>query len=131
VLATTNRPDQIDPALRRPGRFDQVVWMGLPDAPGRTALFEHCMQGLKLDEGLDHHDLAATLAGVAEGLTGADIAFVCRRAALLCVKEAARAQSNPDDLAITTEHLYAAVAVLASPPAPVAASVETGLRVAG
>jgi transitional endoplasmic reticulum ATPase len=31
VLATTNRPEHVDPALRRPGRFDQVVWMGLPD----------------------------------------------------------------------------------------------------
>src|ERR1039457_5376893 len=40
VLATTNRPEQVDPALRRPGRFDQVVWMGLPDERGPP---EYCL----------------------------------------------------------------------------------------
>ena len=47
------------------------------------------------------------------------------------MKSAARTQSDPDDLAITTEHLHAAVATVASTPTPVAASVEPGLRVAG
>ena len=49
VLATTNRPEHVDPALRRPGRFDQVVWMGLPDERGRRDIFEHYLHGLKLD----------------------------------------------------------------------------------
>src|ERR1039457_1044709 len=49
VLATTNRPEQVDLALRSPGRFDQVVWMGLPDDRGRADIFEHYLRGLKLD----------------------------------------------------------------------------------
>ncbi len=49
VLATTNRPEHVDAALRRPGRFDQVVWMGLPDECGRADIFEHYLCGLKLD----------------------------------------------------------------------------------
>src|ERR1019366_9965898 len=49
ALATTNRPEHVDQALRRPGRFDQVVWMGLPDERGRADIFEHYLRGLKLD----------------------------------------------------------------------------------
>ena len=48
VLATTNRPEHVDAALRRPGRFDQVVWMGLPDERGRADIFEHYLRRLKL-----------------------------------------------------------------------------------
>ncbi|MBC8424811.1 AAA family ATPase, partial [bacterium] len=87
VLATTNRPEDIDPALRRPGRFDQVVWMGPPDERGRTAIFVHHMQGLKLADDIDRDRLAAELAAATSGFTGADIAYICQRAALLCVKE--------------------------------------------
>lgn len=115
VLATTNRPEQVDPALRRPGRFDQVVWMGPPDERGRAALFEHYLRGLKLAAGLVPEQLAAELAAAAPGLTGADIAFVCQRAALLCVKEAAGGLAEMDDLAIARYHFRAALALAARP----------------
>ena len=46
--ATTNRPEHVDQVLRRPARFDQVVWMGLPDERGRADVFEHYLRGLKL-----------------------------------------------------------------------------------
>ena len=59
VLATTNRPEHVDPALRRPGRFDQVVWMRLPDERGRTDIFEHYLRPLKLDPQLTPDRLAA------------------------------------------------------------------------
>jgi transitional endoplasmic reticulum ATPase len=59
VLATTNRPEHVDPALRRPGRFDQVVWMGLPDEAGRKDIFEHYLRGLKLEPPLMPNRLAA------------------------------------------------------------------------
>ncbi|MGA7743990.1 MAG: ATP-binding protein [Polyangia bacterium] len=49
MLATTNRPEHVDSALRRPGRLDQVVWMRLPDERGRADIFEHYLRGLKLD----------------------------------------------------------------------------------
>ena len=112
VLATTNRPEDIDPALRRPGRFDQVVWMGPPNELGRKAIFLHHMQGLKLADDIDCNRLAAELAGATPGLTGADIAYVCQRAALLCVKEASTATEPSHELAITANHFRAAMAGL-------------------
>ncbi|MBM4354106.1 MAG: AAA family ATPase [Deltaproteobacteria bacterium] len=110
VLATTNRPEDIDPALRRPGRFDQVVWMGPPDEPGRKAIFLHHMQGLKLADNIDRYRLAAELAAATPAFTGADIAYTCQRAALLCVKEASTAPDPPVTLAITADHFRAAIA---------------------
>ncbi len=80
VLATTNRPEHVDRALRRPGRFDQVVWMGLPDKAERADIFEHYLRPLKLDPQLMPDRLAAELASAAHGLTGADIAYLCQRA---------------------------------------------------
>jgi len=110
VLATTNRPEDLDLALRRPGRFDQVVWMGPPDQQGRKAIFLHHMNGLKLAEGIDRDLLAAELAMASPGFTGADIAYTCQRAALLCVKEASNAPEQTVDLAINAEHFQMAVA---------------------
>ena len=130
VLATTNRPDDIDPALRRPGRFDQVVWMGLPDQEGRAALFTHHLRELKLDAAIDRASLATELATLTDGCTGADIAFVCQRAALLCVKAAALTP-NDLDIAITADHLREAVALVASAPAPVSTKPGRRLHAAG
>jgi len=110
VLATTNRPEDIDAALRRPGRFDQIVWMGPPDEQGRKAIFLHHMEGLKLAVDIDRDHLAAELAAATADFTGADIAYTCRRAALLCVKEASVAPRQPTDLAITAEHFRSAIA---------------------
>ena len=110
VLATTNRPQDIDLALRRPGRFDQVVWMGPPDEHSRKAIFLHHMQGLKLADCIDRDHLAAELAELTPGFTGADIAYTCQRAALLCVKEASKAPDPPNDIAITADHFRKAVA---------------------
>ena len=115
VLATTNRPEDIDPALRRPGRFDQVVWMGPPDEQGRKAIFLHHMEGLKLADGINRNHLVAELAAATTGFTGADIAYTCQRAALLCVKEASFAKDQPAALAITTNHFHAAIASHAAP----------------
>ena len=86
VLATTNRPEHVDPTLRRPGRFDQVVWMGLPDERGRADIFEHYLRGLKLDPRLTPDRFAAEMAGVAQGLTGADIAYVSRASCPSCAR---------------------------------------------
>jgi len=110
VLATTNRPQDLDPALRRPGRFDQVVWMDAPDERGRKAIFLHHMQGLKLADELDRDRLAAELAAATPGFTGADIAYTCQRAALLCVKEASSTKDQPVALAITADHFRSAIA---------------------
>jgi hypothetical protein len=90
VLATTNRPEHVDAALRRPGRFDQVVWMGLPDERGRADILGHYLRGLKLDPRLAPDRLAADLASATQGLTGADIAYLCQRAVMFCVKDRSR-----------------------------------------
>jgi SpoVK/Ycf46/Vps4 family AAA+-type ATPase len=84
--------------------------MGPPDEEGRRAIFRHHMHGLKLAEGIDRDHLAAELAAATTGFTGADIAYTCQRAALLCVKEASAAPEQPATLAITAGHFRAAIA---------------------
>ncbi len=78
VLAATNRPERIDPALKRPGRFDIVLEIPRPDAAGRAALLQLHSRRLTLAEDVE----PAALAPGLEGWTGADIAGLCRRAAL-------------------------------------------------
>ena len=112
VLATTNRPEHVDAALRRPGRFDQVVWMGLPDERGRADIFEHYLRGLKLDHRWRPTCLAAELASAAQGMTGADIAYLCQRAAMFCVKDAVGAGEVNEGIAITRHHFDAALGLL-------------------
>jgi AAA+ superfamily predicted ATPase len=110
VLATTNRPQAIDPALRRPGRFDRVVWMRPPDAQGRAAILRHYLQPLRLADDLDRDALADDLAAHTDGATGADLAFLCQAAARQCVQEALRAGQPAEALVITAAHLEMACA---------------------
>jgi len=124
VLATTNRPEHVDVALRRPGRFDQVVWMGLPDQRGRADIFEHYLRGLKLDTRLVPDQLAAEMASATHGLTGADIAYVCQRAAMFCVKDAVGANDANDDIAIAPRHFDAALQLLTAARSTVAATPD-------
>ncbi len=109
VIATTNRPDDIDAALRRPGRFDQVIQMGPPDERGRIAIFRHYLKPLVLDPVLDRNCLATDLASHTPGFTGADIAHFCQNAARICVKEASRMVGTPVDLAISKQHIMQAL----------------------
>ncbi|MCL2464794.1 MAG: ATP-binding protein, partial [Micrococcales bacterium] len=75
VLGATNQPWQVDPALRRPGRFDRTLLVLPPDAPARQEIFRHHLQDRPI-EGID----LARLAAQSDGLTGADIALVCESA---------------------------------------------------
>ncbi len=109
VIATTNRPDDIDSALRRPGRFDQVIHMGPPDERGRIAIFRHYLKPLVLDPTLDRDCLATDLASHTPGFTGADIAHFCQNAARICVKEASRMESPSADISITKRHFQQAL----------------------
>jgi AAA+ superfamily predicted ATPase len=126
VIATTNRPGDIDPALRRPGRFDRVVEMGPPDEAGRAAIFCHYLESLVLDPALDPDCLATELARLTPGLTGADIAHLCHSAASLCVKDASRKEPPPDDLAISKKHFQQALHELAATNCPL--PLESPLR---
>jgi AAA+ superfamily predicted ATPase len=76
VLAATNQPWDVDPALRRPGRFDRIVLVLPPDLAARESIFRHHLSGRPV-EGID----LARLARESDGLSGADIAYVCEVAA--------------------------------------------------
>jgi cell division protease FtsH len=82
LLAATNRPDVLDPALLRPGRFDREVVVGLPDRKGRLGILNIHTRDLRLagDVKLD------VLAGVTAGMSGADLANLCNEAALLAAQ---------------------------------------------
>ncbi|WP_337044548.1 ATP-dependent zinc metalloprotease FtsH [Emticicia sp. 17c] len=82
ILAATNRPDVLDSALMRPGRFDRQISVDTPDLNGREAIFKVHMRPLKLADSIDIKKLAAQTPGFA----GAEIANVCNEAALLAAR---------------------------------------------
>ncbi|XP_060040951.1 AFG3-like protein 1 isoform X2 [Erinaceus europaeus] len=86
VLAGTNRPDILDPALMRPGRFDRQIYIGPPDIKGRSSIFKVHLRPLKLDERLSKDALARKLAALTPGFTGADVSNVCNEAALIAAR---------------------------------------------
>ncbi len=83
LLAATNRPDVLDSALLRPGRFDRQIGIDKPDAKGRKMIFEVHSAPLKVSETLDLEKLAAQTPG----FVGADIANVCNEAALIAARK--------------------------------------------
>ncbi|XP_042574047.1 AFG3-like protein 2 [Cyprinus carpio] len=86
VLAGTNRPDILDPALMRPGRFDRQIYIGPPDIKGRASIFKVHLRPLKLEAELDRESLARKMAALTPGFSGADIANVCNEAALIAAR---------------------------------------------
>jgi transitional endoplasmic reticulum ATPase len=82
VIGATNRPDMIDKALLRPGRFEKVVEVPLPDTAAREEIFDVHTRSVPLDD----VDLPS-LAAATEGYTGSDIEAVCREASLLAIEE--------------------------------------------
>ena len=83
ILAATNRPDVLDTALLRPGRFDRQISIDKPDIAGRAAIFKVHMKDLKLHKEVDPKKLAAQTPGFA----GAEIANVCNEAALIAARK--------------------------------------------
>ncbi|MET1159863.1 MAG: CDC48 family AAA ATPase [Thermoprotei archaeon] len=83
VIAATNRPDILDPALLRPGRFDRLIYVPPPDFKARLEIFKVHTRKMPLADDVDFEELARRT----EGYTGADIAAVCREAALLALRE--------------------------------------------
>lgn len=84
VMAGTNRPDVLDPALLRPGRFDRQIYLSPPDIKGRASIFLVHLQPIKTL--LDLSPLSRKLAAITPGFTGADIANVCNEAALIAAR---------------------------------------------
>jgi len=83
ILAATNRPDVLDQALLRPGRFDRQISIDKPDIVGREAIFQVHLKPLKMDPEVDARKLAAQTPGFA----GAEIANVCNEAALIAARK--------------------------------------------
>ena len=82
VLAATNRPDILDPALRRPGRFDREIYVGKPDAKGREEILKVHARDKKLAEDVDLHKIAMTTPGY----TGADLQNLLNEAAIMATR---------------------------------------------
>ena len=76
IIGTTNRPNAIDPALRRPGRFEYEIYIGIPDAQGRKEILDIHTKKMPLADDLDINDFAEKT----HGFVGADISFLCREA---------------------------------------------------
>jgi len=83
VIAATNRPDILDPALLRPGRFDKLIYVPPPDLPSRLEIFKIHTRNMPLAEDVDLYDLARRT----ENYSGADIEAVVREAALVAIRE--------------------------------------------
>jgi transitional endoplasmic reticulum ATPase len=83
VIGATNRPDLVDPALLRPGRFDRLIYVPPPDEKARLEILKIHTRGMPLAKDVDLEALAKQL----EGYSGADIAALCREAAMLALRE--------------------------------------------
>ena len=106
VLGATNRPELMEPALLRAGRFDYVLELPLPDRDDRRRILDIHTEGLPLESDVDLDELAK----VAEGWTGASLELVCKKAAILAFEEC-RATS-PQDFRVADRHLRSAQALV-------------------
>jgi len=116
VIGATNRPNSIDPALRRFGRFDREIDIGIPDATGRLEILRIHTKNMKLDETVD----LESAAGETHGYVGADLAALCTEAALQCIREKMDVIDLEDEtisaeilesMAVTQEHFRTALGV--------------------
>ncbi len=109
VLGATNRLDMLDPAVLRPGRFDEIIEIPLPDKESRAEIFQVHLKGKPLARVMDPAELAART----EGFSGADIAQVCNQAAMSAVRRAVTSlEADPDariEPFITPEDIEAAL----------------------
>jgi transitional endoplasmic reticulum ATPase len=83
VIGATNRPDVIDPAMLRPGRLDQLIYIPLPDEPSRLQIFRSCLRRSPVSRRVH----LPALAKITAGFSGADITEICQRACKLAVRD--------------------------------------------
>ena len=111
VLAATNRRDALDPALLRPGRLETHIEVPAPDIEARRAILDVHVRDKPLSSDIDLTDVAAHM----DGYSGADVAAVCREAALRAIQEVAsayegtEANEHADEILVTREHFDAAL----------------------
>ncbi|XBJ25126.1 cell division control protein 48 homolog E-like [Triticum dicoccoides] len=83
IIGATNRPDIIDPALLRPGRLDQLIYIPLPDVESRLQIFRACLRKSPVAKDVDLNELAK----YTQGFSGADITEICQRACKYAIRE--------------------------------------------
>lgn len=83
VIGATNRPDRIDPALLRPGRLDQLIYVPLPDGPSRVSILQIVLKGSPVSDDVD----LGSLAKRTSGFSGADLKEICQQACKLAIRE--------------------------------------------
>jgi transitional endoplasmic reticulum ATPase len=83
IIGATNRPDIIDPALLRPGRLDQLIYIPLPDEDSRHQIFKACLRKSPISKDVD----IRALAKYTQGFSGADITEICQRACKYAIRE--------------------------------------------
>lgn len=83
IIGATNRPDIIDPALLRPGRLDQLIYIPLPDEESRLQIFKACLRKSPISKDVD----LRALAKYTQGFSGADITEICQRACKYAIRE--------------------------------------------
>ena len=92
ILAATNRPESLDPALTRPGRFDRRVPVELPDLQGREAILKVHAKKIKVEDNIDY----GAIARMASGASGAELANIVNEAALRAVRDGRKAAGQTD-----------------------------------
>jgi transitional endoplasmic reticulum ATPase len=92
VIGATNRPDQIDPAILRPGRLDQLIYVPLPDEPARLSILQAQLRKTPLEPGLDLSQIAKTT----QGFSGADLLYIVQRAAKFAIKDSIEAHKRSE-----------------------------------
>jgi len=100
VISATNRPNAIDPALRRPGRFDREIEIKVPDKKGRSDILNIHTRNMPLADDVD----IKRIAGVSHGYVGADLEYLCKEAAMKCLRRLLP-EINLDDEKIPPETL--------------------------
>ena len=83
IIGATNRPDIIDPALLRPGRLDQLIYIPLPDEESRYSIFKACLRKSPVSKDVE----LRALAKYTQGFSGADITEICQRACKYAIRE--------------------------------------------
>ncbi len=105
-MASTNRPDLIDPALLRPGRFDFVLELPAPDLKAREEIFRIHTKGKPLGKDIS----LSSLAKETDAMSGAEIASICQKASLLAIREFLESKEKDlKDLKIEKKHFWEAM----------------------
>jgi transitional endoplasmic reticulum ATPase len=103
VIGATNVPEMIDPALRRPGRFDREIGLSAPNAEGRLAILKIHSRRMPLAPDVDLEQIAQ----ITHGFVGADVEALCKEAGMAAVRRylPVGAIGNSDRLPVTPEHM--------------------------